>query len=398
MSQAPVAVTGVGVLTPLGDSVASLMEALSAGRSSVGSLTSPAVVAGSPMHDFEATRYANVRGMRIYNRATRLGICATRLALKDAGLEDAGYPAERLGVVMAGTFAHFDTLIEYDRSLVTQGPSRTNPALMPLAIPSAPGAVIALSFGAKACSITLADGGAGGLDAVGLGARLVRSGRVGACVVVSALAFFDELILSAARAGLLTAADDFRVFDRRSRGTAFGEAGAALVLESIADAKARGVKPKGLLLAQASTFCRSGEDLERALGRAASKSITASDTDLHTLGLCSSGANGTARVDGAEGRALLRVLDGSPNQPAVAAVKASLGESLDTAGLLQTIVAMAALSGSPAPAVLGLAEPIVPGLAYLSEATAIRGKRALVTATSQTGACSALVVGQGAER
>ena len=227
---ASVAVTGMGVITPLGDTVASLMESLGAGRTSVAALASPALVAGSPLHDFEATRYANVRGMRIYNRATRLGICATRLALQDAGLEDAGFPGERLGVVMAGTFAHFDTLIDYDRSLMTQGPSRTNPALMPLAIPSAPGAIIALSFGAKACSITLADGGAGGLDAIGLAARLVRAGRVGACIVVSALAFFDELILSSARAGWLTGAEDFRIFDRASRGTAIGEAGVALVV------------------------------------------------------------------------------------------------------------------------------------------------------------------------
>ena len=391
-----IAVTGIGVLTPLGDTVASLMEALGAGRSSVATLSGPAAVAGSALQDFDASRYASVRGMRIYNRATRLGICATRLALQDAGLENAGFPAERLGVVMAGTYAHLDTLIEYDRSLMTQGPSRTNPALMPLAIPSAPGALIALSFGAKACSITLADGGAGGLDAIGLAARLVRSGRVGACVVVSALAFFDELILSSARAGVLAGADDFRVFDRRSRGSAFGEAGAALIVESLANAEARGKRPKGLLLAQASTFA-AGDGLASALARASTKALAVSKTEVESLGLCSSGASGIGKVDRAEAGAMLQVLGASAGETAVTAIKASLGDSLDAAGLLQTIVAMSALSGSPAPAIAGFAEPAVAGLAYLTAPTRITTGRALVTATSRTGACSALVIARDSD-
>jgi 3-oxoacyl-[acyl-carrier-protein] synthase II len=206
------------------------------------------------------------------------------------------------------------------------------------------------------------------------------------------LAFFDELLLSAARAGAVTTTEHFHVFDRRSRGTAFGEAGVALVLESPAAARSRGAKNKGALLAQASTFCRTDDGLAEALGRAADKALAASDTDGATLRLCSTGANGTRTVDQAEARALLQVLGSTAGQTAVTAIKANLGDTLDSAGLLQTMVAMAALSGSPAPAVVGLSEAMVPGLGYLTAATQVGPGRALVTATSQTGACSALVV------
>jgi 3-oxoacyl-(acyl-carrier-protein) synthase len=133
------------------------------------------------------------------------------------------------------------------------------------------------------------------------------------------------------------------------------------------------------------------------LARAAAKALAAAHTDVASLGLCSSGGNGTEQVDHAEAKALLQVLGASAARTAVAAIKANLGDSLDAAGLLQTVVAMAALSGSPAPAVAGLDEPAVAGLAYLTAPTKITAGHALVTATSQTGGCSALVVARASD-
>ena len=390
------AITGVGILTPLGDTLAGVVESLCAGRSSVAPVLTPTLAAESRFVDFEATRYANVRGMRIYNRSTRLGICAARLALVDAGLENSGFPSEQLGVVMASTFGHFDTLIEYDRSLHTQGPARTNPALMPLAIPSAPGAMIALSFGAKACSITLADGGAGALDALGLAARLTRAGRVGACIVVAALGLFDELTLSSSRAGQLAPPDAFRVFDRRSDGTAFGEAAVAVIVETMDHARARGTMPKGFVAGQTSTFAASPERMEVSLARACSQALHKAGVEPHMLGLVSSGANGSPVVDRAEARALLSVLGESSEQPAVTAIKAALGDTLDASGLIQTVVAMSALAGAPAPAIARLGEVAFPGLRYLTEPSPIEQGHALITGTSHTGACSALVISREA--
>jgi len=391
-----VAVTGVGILTPLGDTLAAVCDALTAGRTSIAPEESPVPFVGSRFADFDATRYANVRGMRVYNRTTRLGICATRLALVDAGLIDSGFPGERLGVIMASTFGHLDTLIEYDRSLVANGPSRTNPALMPLAIPSAPGAAIALSFGAKACSITLADGGASSLDALGLGVRLVRDGRVSACVVVAAYGLIDELILSAKRAGQLAGAGEFLVFDERSRGTAFGEATVALVLERAGDARERGARSKAFVGGQASTFSSSHEGMIEALTSACRQALRLSATTPDELGLVLSGANGTQATDTIEARALLSLLGGVSRQPAVAAIKSSLGESEDASGLLSAASAIATLTGGLAPPIVGLGQPLVTGLRYLTQAEPVERGHALITATSRTGACSALVVSREA--
>jgi 3-oxoacyl-[acyl-carrier-protein] synthase II len=393
---AGVAVTGVGILTPLGDNLASVAEALAAGRSAVAAVATPVPFAGSRFADFDATRYANVRGMRIYNRTTRLGICATRLALADAGLIDTGFPPEKLGVVMASTFGHMDTLIEYDRSLVTNGPARTNPALMPLAIPSAPGAVIALSFGAKACSITLANGGASSLDALGLGARIVRDGRAAAVVVVAALGLFDELVLSLARAGQLAPAGEFRIFDRGSQGTALGEAAVAFVLESQTQAAERGRKPGAFVTGQASTFAANPAGTDEALTRACQQALAQAAIEPAQLGLVSSGASGLPAGDAAEARALLALLGDAAAKPAVTAIKSALGDTVDASGLLAAASALATLAGSPAPPIAGLEAPSLPGLRYLTGPETVTQGHALLTATSRTGACSALVLSKDA--
>lgn len=394
---AEIAISGFGIVSPLGDSLSGLLEALRAGRSALRPATDLPDAGEARLDDFDASRYANVRGMRVYNRTTRLGISVAKLALVDAGLDGAGLPGEQLGLVTASTFGHLDTLIEYDRSLVTVGVQRTNPTLMPLGIPSAPGAAIALSFGAKAFSITLSDGGASSLDAIALGVRALRAGRASACLVVGASALCHELSLSASRAGLLSTADDFRVFDRRRRGTAFGEAAAALVLERADDVRSRGATPRGFVRGYASSFASTfgpaPARTEAALRRACAGALRAADSTPAQLSLISAGASGHATADADEARALLGLLGQEAARVPVMAVKANLGEPIDAGGLLQSLAALGALTARTAPPIARLEHPQVPGLRYLTQEQSVDGGgSALITSTSATGACAALVL------
>ena len=390
-SHGPVAITGVGVLTPLGDSVESLEAALRAGRVAVEAVADLEGAAAARIADFEATRYANVRGLRLYSRPTRLGICASRLALAGAGLET-GIAPEDLGVVVASTFAHMETLLEYDRSVVSAGIARTNPALMPLAIPSAPGAAVALSFAAKAFSITLADGGASGLDALGLGARLLAAGRARACLVVGMFPLVPELVLSASRAGLLAPAAGFRVLDRLRCGRAFGEAGVAFVLEDLEAARARGAAPLAIVAGQASAFELATSGMEGAIARACQAALAGAGRTPAEVGLVASGAGGSVEGDRAEARALLSVFGESASRTTVTAPAGNLGDSVDAMGLVAALVAIAAMRSGVAPPIARLEQPEVPGLRYATTELGIDARSALVTSTSLSGAASAVVL------
>jgi 3-oxoacyl-[acyl-carrier-protein] synthase II len=394
-----VVVTGASSLTPLADQTAELIRALLAGRDAIEPAAEPAGTGETRVRDFDAARYATVRGMRVYHRFTQLGICAAKLALDDAGLAADQLQPERLGVLAATTHAHLDTLLEYDHGLVSVGIQRTNPTLMPLALQSTPGAAIALAFGAKAFSLTLSDGGSS-LAALSLAARMLADDRADVCIVAAALGPCRELMASAQHAGIAASAERYSVLDEASSGIVFGEAGAALVLERADRAHARGAVPKAVIAGGASRFASDPARMSDALERACAGALRQACIEPQGLALVGTGANGLREHDEAHARAALAVLGSAAGRVPLSAVKANLGATFDVAGLLQSIAAIESLRSGVVPPIARLRSPCSRGLRYPVEPSALAAgaRHALITATSFTGACSALVVAMADER
>ena len=404
---ARVAITGFSVFTPFGVGWEPLASALDEGRVAVEPAPSSPEVGLAAIRDFEPQRHVTVRGMRVYPRASQLEICAAAVALAHAGLTgDAALDPNDLGLVTASSYSHLETLIEYDRGLVTLGMQRTNPTLMPLGLPSAPGAATGLALPAKAFSITLNDGGASGLAALGLGARAIVAGRARACVIAGAFTPFAELLQASSAAGTTASAERFRVLDRDSAGVAFGEAAAALVLEPLESALARGREPLGVLLGESSRFAPPGATLAAALKRAISSSLGGTATGLASrkagavperISLACVGANGHPQGDAAHVEALSGALGTHAEGVVLAAPKANLGESMDASGLIQAIVALGVLRARRAPPIARLHTPRTPGPRHPTTTTELGPGAALLTAISPSRSCSALVLSLGAE-
>ncbi|HTV18543.1 MAG TPA: beta-ketoacyl synthase N-terminal-like domain-containing protein [Polyangiaceae bacterium] len=397
-----VAITGVSVFTPFGVGWEPLESALHEGRVAVEPAADQPEVGLAKVHDFDPQRHVTVRGMRVYPRASQLEICAAAVALADAGLTgDAALDAKDLGLVTASSHSHLETLIEYDRGLVTVGMQRTNPTLMPLGLPSAPGAATGLALPAKAFSITLNDGGASGLAALGLGARAIASGRARACIVAGAFTPFAELLRASFAAGTTSSAERFRVLDRDAAGVAFGEAAAALVLEPLEAALARGRTPLGVLRGEASRFAPPGASLASALERAISGVLGPNPQGLaparprvapEQIRLACVGANGHPQDDAAHVEALSSALGAHADRVVLAAPKANLGESMDASGLIQAIVALGALRARRAPPIARLATPRTAGPIHPTRPSDLAPGAALLTAISPSRSCSALVL------
>ena len=389
MTPGSIAITGSGLITPLGDDLKLVMERMREGQSVLTHATSPNVA----IPNFEATRYASVRGMRAYSRTTQLGIAAAALAMADARIGEGQIPSEQFGLVMASTFGHLDTLLEYDFGLVTKGMERTNPALMPLAIGSAPGSATALGFRLRGCSVTLSQGAATGLDALALAARLVASGRLRACLVVGAFAPNAEAMRRPG-SDVVGPGAKSRVFDAESQGMVLAESACALVVESVPSARERAATVQGLVLGHAAGFSAERGSLARTIAHTAERALARAELNPREVSLISAGANGIPAEDEAHAQALCAMFYASaPKPPVLMAPKASLGESVDAAGLLQLVTGLSALKGGVAPVIAGLNSPRVLGPRYALQTCSIEGGVLLATASSRTGSTAAMLLG-----
>jgi 3-oxoacyl-[acyl-carrier-protein] synthase II len=390
VSRQAIAITGSGLITPLGDDPRQVMENLRAGQRALPLEGAASVTIPS----FEATRYAAVRGMRAYSRTTQLGIAAAAQAMADAKLREGEIPPERFGLVMASTYGHLDTLLEYDFGLITKGMERTNPALMPLAIGSAPGAATALGFRLRGASVTLSAGAAAGLDAVGLASRLVASGRLQACLVVGAFSAGPDVISSATGSGFLVAPEHARAFDRDSRGVLLAESACALVIETLAGARERSAQVQGIVLGHAGGFAAQSHGLADALAETTQRALSQAELKPGDVSLICSGANGHPLDDEAQAHALCAMFYAwTPKPPVLMAPKASLGESMDAGGLLQVLTGLSALRGGMAPMIPGLEEPRVSGPRYARQTCRVERGTLLALANSRSGSTSALLLG-----
>jgi 3-oxoacyl-[acyl-carrier-protein] synthase II len=258
-----VVVTGMGVISPIGNSLEEFRDALKAGKSGVGSITAfdttgfDVTIAGE-VKDFDPSIWINKKEYRKMARFTQFAAAAAAQALEQAKLleiketEDGPKKRitskpERTGVVLGNGIGGFEIVTESFHKLFDQGPRRMLPLTIPLMIPNEAAGNISIAFGAKGPALTQVTACASGADALGQALDIVRAGRCDvviaggteACVVPFAIGGFQMLkALSTKRCGDPQKAS--RPFDADRDGFVLGEGAGILILESEEHAKARG--------------------------------------------------------------------------------------------------------------------------------------------------------------
>jgi 3-oxoacyl-[acyl-carrier-protein] synthase II len=258
-----VVVTGMGAISPVGNSVDEFADALKAGRSGIAAITAfdtanfDARIAGE-VKNFDPTRWMDKRDARKMCRFTQLAVAAAAEALGQAGLVETVAGPEgnlrrvksdpfRTGVVLGNGIGGFEVVGESFRKLFESGPRRMFPLTVPMMIPNEASGNISMIFGAKGPALTQVTACASGADALGNALDLIRAGRCDtmiaggteACILPFAVGGFQMLkTLSTKRCDDPEKAS--RPFDADRDGFVLGEAAGVLVLESEDHAKGRG--------------------------------------------------------------------------------------------------------------------------------------------------------------
>ncbi|KOV56162.1 beta-ketoacyl-[acyl-carrier-protein] synthase family protein [Streptomyces sp. MMG1121] len=341
----PVAVTGLGLVTPAGIGRKATWTGLTAG---VSTATADPALDGLPVAfscqvpGLDAAGLLGHRLARRLDRFTTFALLAAREAVADAGLTSGGWDGARIGVVMGvGTGSMQSWQAEFDR-LAGQVPERVSPLALPRSVPNMAAAEIALDLGARGPNMVVSTACASGTSAIGLARDWLLSG---CCDIVLAggsesarlrmtAACFAQMRALSRRRDSPEAAS--RPFDRDRDGFVLGEGAAVLVLERTESARARGVRPEALLAGFGASCDAHHVTAPHPGGDGAARALRAAlaDADLAPEDVDHVNAHGTStpQGDAAEHNALHQVFR---RPPPVTAVKGTIGHAIGGAGAIE---------------------------------------------------------------
>lgn len=361
------AITGIGLVSPLGVGFDAFRDALAAQRDAfrreskvLAAETIPDPVVAE-VWDFDPTPFLGSKGLRNHDRLTLFMLVAAKQALEDAGLKRAGahvvYPADRVGVCSATAYGSLDSINELVTIAELQDPRFVNPNRFPNTVINSASGYVSIWEDLRAPNVTVVDGNCGALDAVLTSETHLCHGRADAFLVGGGEVLSEPLYLAFRKLGTL--AEGPRVYrpgHSDGAGMRMGEGAVFFAVERDADAQQRSARRYGRLIGYGNTF--EPPESEAVLVHASERSVQRTiemalrDAQLSPAaidGVCSS-LNGMPIFDRAELAAIGRVL--GPDVPVVAP-KALYGETFGASGAFGIAAALAWLSGVPLPHVSG---------------------------------------------
>ena len=405
-----VAVTGMGLLCPLGSTAEDLWEGLVKGRSGIGPLTrfDPARFRSSLAGQVDETALVFAPGplqfeIKRMSAFVRYALFAADRAIEDSGLavstaEEQPRGAVYLGVAMGG-------LPSIEAGVLTQerrGVRKSSPFLIPSLVPNMAASMIALRHGIEGEQLTVAGACASGAQALGHALRAIRSGALSWAIAGGSEAVTTPITYSGFEAmNALSRGDDPsaapRPFDRGRDGMIVGEAAAVFVLEERAHAEARGAAILGELAGFATNS--GSADLTgisaRHAARCMNDALADAALDVSAIDCVFAQASGMRQGDAAELEAVRAVTaSGGRRGPIVTSIKGHTGYTFAANGPLSLAAALLALRHQTAPATLNFEQPDAP-FADIDIAAAARPnelRHCLINAFGFGGINSSLIV------
>jgi 3-oxoacyl-[acyl-carrier-protein] synthase II len=246
-----VAVTGVGLVSPLGLTARETWEGLLAGRSGVGPITrfdasDYACRIAAEVKGFDPERFLEKKEVKKFDTFVHYAVAASRESLDDSGIVIDASNAERVGVCIGSGIGGLPLIEEMHKTLLEKGPRRISPFFIPGLIVNMPAGLVSILTGAKGPNTSLATACATSAHAIGDAANIIRRGDADAMIAGGTESVVVPLAIGgfAAMRALSTRNDDpagaSRPWDRDRDGFVLGEGAGILILEEMGRAQERG--------------------------------------------------------------------------------------------------------------------------------------------------------------
>jgi 3-oxoacyl-[acyl-carrier-protein] synthase II len=364
MSRRRVVVTGLGIISPVGNDIAAAWDSILNARSGIARVTRfdasalPARIAGE-VKDFDVTRHLTGKEARRYDTFIHYGIVATMEAIRDAGLEGYAGDKERVGVCIGSGIGGLPMIEETQRAYLDGGPRKISPFFVPASIINMISGLVSIQYGYQGPNLAMVSACSTANHSIGEAGRIIEYGDADVMIAGGAESTVSPLGMGgfcSARA-LSTRNDDpeaaSRPWDLERDGFVLGEGAGVLVLEEYEHARARGARVYCELAgygmsADAHHITAPPED-----GRGAARSMTNAlrngQLDATDVDYINAHGTSTPLGDVAECVAVRRAFGAHADRLAVSSTKSMTGHLLGAAGGIEAVFTVLALRDQVAP-------------------------------------------------
>jgi 3-oxoacyl-[acyl-carrier-protein] synthase II len=353
-----VVVTGVGAVTPIGNTAEEFWASLVEGRSGIGPITRfdagayPTRIAGE-VRGFDSLAYVDKKDDRKLDPYLKYAMACAVMAVADAGLDVATVDRERFGVLVGSGIGGITTLLDSHRVLLERGPDRVSPFFIPMLIINMASGLISMRFGAKGPNSSVVTACATGNHAIGDATRLIQRGDADVMIAGGAEAIILPLTISGfcQMKAMSTRNDEptraSRPFDAARDGFVCGEGGGLLVLEALEHAARREAR----IYCEVAGYGMSGDAYHLTApdpeGDGAARAMAAAVRDAGVepaaVGYINAHGTSTPYNDKFETLAIKRVFGDHARRLAVSSTKSMTGHLLGAAGGIEAIATALAL-------------------------------------------------------
>jgi len=373
LSKRRVVITGLGIVSPVGNDVASAWAAIVAGRSGIAVIerfdtSSFPTHFGGEIRKLDLEPYMSTKDARRMDAFMQYGVVAGIQAMRDSGFEVTEANSDRIGIMMGSGMGGLESIEEtYDKFLETRSPKRVSPFFIPASIINLVSGHLSIVFKITGPNLAVATACTTSTHALGLAMRLIQYGETDAMLAGgSEMATCVTGMSGFAQAKALSQRNDdppgaSRPWDKDRDGFVMGDGAGAMLLEEYEHAKARGAK----IYAEIVGFGMSGdayhvtappEDGEGAR-KAMSKALSDAQLNPDQVQYVNAHATSTGLGDRAETLAIRRAFGPAADKLAVSSTKSMTGHLLGAAGAVEAIFSVLALRDQVVPPTINLHQP-----------------------------------------
>ena len=371
MSKRRVAVTGLGLLSPIGNDIDEAWQNALAGKSGAATIDSfdtagQSVTIAAGVKDVPVQDYIDRKEARRLDPFIQYGMIAGIQAVRDAGLEEADGDAERIGIAIGSGIGGINTIESTHSVCVNRGPGRVSPFFVPASVINMIAGNLSIRYGFRGPNIAIVTACTTGTHNIGIGMRMIQHGEADVMIVGGAEQATSPVTVAgfASMKALSTRNDDperaSRPWDRDRDGFVLGDGAGVLVLEEYSRAKARGAsiycELKGFGMSADGWHITSPPDDGR--GAVASMRNALADAAMAAADIQHVNAHGTSTPQGDVAETLaIKAVFGDDTKVAVSSNKSMIGHLLGAAGAVEGIFSVLSLVHQAVPPTINLDNP-----------------------------------------